>query len=137
MMEFVLSRVWMVMVGLAFMAVIVAAFAGLDQRMMERSDAEGAEALAGIIRDMGHEEGYVEMEIDLHRTIASPETELTICPGSIWIQKEGIGRAVACSSDIDLFDNGKRVDSLHVARDDRLVIRSSSGQVQLEKVSTM
>jgi succinylglutamate desuccinylase len=137
MMEFVLSRVWMVIAGLAVMAVLLAAFTGLNQGMEERSDIEGAYSLAGIIDRLEEEEGSVVMEVDLDRTIADTETYFVLCPGSIWVHSGGSAHAVTSSGKIVLFDNGVMVDSLRLEKGDRIVIRSSSGEVQVEKVSTM
>ena len=137
MMEFVLSRVWMVVAGLAVMAVLLAAFAGLNQGIEDRSEIEGAESLAGMIDRLEGEEGSVAIMVDLDRTITDPETCFVLNPGSIWVHGGGSAHAVAVSEDVILFDNGSKVDSLRLEKDDHIVIRSTSGEVQVEKVSTV
>jgi RsiW-degrading membrane proteinase PrsW (M82 family) len=57
MIEFVMSRVWMVIVGLAMAAVILAAFGGLNENIADSRSMAGAEAIAGIIDDLEDEEG--------------------------------------------------------------------------------
>lgn len=137
MIEFVMSRVWMVIVGLAMAAVILAAFGGLNENIADSRSMAGAEAIAGIIDDLEDEEGSVELRIEIDEMIADRGTVLIIHPGSIWVQDEAGRRAVACSSDIVLLDGGQRVDELRLLSGDVVVIRASAGEIQLEKVSTM
>jgi len=134
--EFVMSRVWMVVAGLAVAAVIMAAFGGLNDGIAEHRSMAGAGSIADLIEELEAEAGAAEMRVTMDGMIADGET-IVIHPGSIWVQGDGRSRAVACSSNIILFDNGRTVDELRLASGDVIVVRASSGTVQLEKVSTM
>ena len=136
-MEFVLSRVWMVIAGLAITVVLLAAFAGLDRDISDQEGQEGARTLARMIDALEDEGGSAEMRIEVDEVIAGQGTTLIVRPGSIWVEDGRTSEAVACSGSIVLLDDGHRVDSLQLTRGDVVVIRSSAGQVQLEKVSTM
>jgi len=137
MMEFVLSRVWMVIAGLAITAVLLAVFAGLDHSISDQEGQAGARTLARMIDALEDEGGSAEMRVEVDELITGQGTSLVVRPGSIWIEDGRTSEAVACSGSIVLFDDGHRVDSLQLARGDVVIIRSSAGQVQLEKVSAM
>lgn len=137
MMEFVMSRVWMVIAGLAITAVLLTVFAGLDRSITEQEGQEGARTLARMIDALEDEGGSAEMRLEIDEVIAGQGTTLVVRPGSLWVEDGRTSEAVACSSSIVLLDDGHRVDSLQLARGDVIVIRSSAGQVQLEKVSAM
>ena len=137
MIEFVMSRVWMVVAGLAVAAAVLVAFGGLNDSITEHRSTAGAGSIADLIDELEAEDGAAEMRVAVDRMIADRGTALVIYPGSIWVQSDGQSRAVACSSNIALLDNGQRVDELRLGSGDVIVIRASSGTVQLEKVSTM
>ena len=63
MIEFVLSRAWMVIAGLAMTAVVLAAFNGLDKGVHDGVNLEAAEALTGVIEEMGTVRGSAEIRI--------------------------------------------------------------------------
>ena len=137
MIEFVMSRVWMVIAGLAVAVVILAAFGGLNDSIAQSRNMTGAESIAEVIAELEAGDGTAEMSITIDRMIADKGDVILIHPGSIWVLGGGKGRAVACSPDIALLDNGQRVDELRLGCGDVIIIRAFSGQVQLEKVSTM
>ena len=128
---------WMVVAGLAVAAVILAAFGGLNDSIVERQRNAGIESIADLIAELEAEDGAVEMRIAVDGMVVDREDVIVICPGSIWLLGDGESRAVACSSNIALVDDGQRVDELRLGSGDVLVIRVSEGAVQLEKVSTI
>lgn len=132
-----MSRVWMVIAGLAVAAVILAAFGGLNDSIAGRHGTAGAESIAKVIEELEAEDCTLEMRLSLEELMVDREDVIVIHPGSIWVLGDGKSRAVACSSNIALLDNGQQVDELRLGCGDALVIRASSGTVQLEKVSTM
>ncbi|MDW5563485.1 MAG: hypothetical protein SA339_09690 [Methanomassiliicoccus sp.] len=137
MMEFVMSRVWMVIAGLAVLTVIMAAFAGLDRKAEEAVDMEGASTLSSVISDLQRNEATAEMAVDMGAMISDQQVTFSISTGTIEIN-EGRRRGIAGFYEaVTLIIDGQAVDRLEVGRDDVLLIRSSAGKVQLEKVSTM
>ncbi|MBI0584678.1 MAG: hypothetical protein ISF22_10700 [Methanomassiliicoccus sp.] len=136
MIEFVMSRVWMVIAGVAVMAVIVASFAGLDRNVQREVEMEGAETLAAVMNELAAWEGQGETRVEVDGLLIEREATIMICPGSIWVNGPSSSRAVGCATDLILVDGGRQVDSLELAHGDHVVIRTAGdGIVQLEKVS--
>ena len=63
MMEFVLSRVWMVIAGLAVMAAILASFAGLNGSVERGMDREGVSALSSMVSDLQRSGATADLKV--------------------------------------------------------------------------
>jgi hypothetical protein len=134
MIEFILSRVWMIMAGIAVMVVIVAAFDGLQDHMTQEAFTDGAEVLSEMI-DAMEQEGQGEVRVEMDALLSSSGTTMEVRPGSIWMHNGDQTRAVECPS-IQLVDRGVHVPSITLTRGDAVIIRSTNGgPVQVEKVS--
>jgi hypothetical protein len=132
MIEFVLSRVWMVMAGLSVMVVVLAAFGGLDRSVERDADLAGASSLSAAVSDLQREGSTGELRVELNG-VMSGEASYTIYRWGIEVR--GAGHGDEFLDMVTLLD-GAPVDRLEVGPSDVLVIRAWSGQVQVEKVST-
>jgi hypothetical protein len=137
MMEFVLSRAWMVIAGLAVTAVILAAFSGLNGSVEREADLEGASALSEMISELQSKEDSLELRIDLGRIMLDQESTYLVREWGIELVENGYSRVAGTYNQISLIEDGRPVDCLHVGSKDILMIRSSSGEVQVEKASVM
>jgi hypothetical protein len=136
MIEFVLSRVWMVIAGLAMIAVVLAAFNGLDQGVRDGADIEGAKALVGVIEEMSTVHGPAELRVQVDELLMGKGTFLEVRPGSVWVHGPDHARAVTCPTAIVLIDGGDVTDKLVLRSGDLVAVRTDGSEVQLEKVFT-
>ncbi len=138
MIEFVMSRVWLVIAGLAMAAAVLVAFTGLDDGTRDKAAMDGANALADLIEDLRVKGQIGEVRVDGRDVIFDDGHSLRVCNGSIWVQSGQEEHAVAGPRDLVLVEEGRAVDSLTIRPGDQLVLRSFmiGGKigVQLEKV---
>jgi hypothetical protein len=138
MIEFVMSRVWLVIAGLAMAAAVLVAFTGLDDGTRDRAAVDGANALADLIGDLRTNGQTGEVRIDGRDVIFANGYSLRVCNGSIWVQNGQTERAVVGPGDLVLVEGSHIVDTMTIRPLDQLVVRSflSGGKmgVQLEKV---
>lgn len=131
MMEFVLSRVWMVIAGLAVMAAILASFAGLNGSVERGMDREGASALSSMVSDLQRSGATADLKVEMRDLLGGH--------GSFSIKRWGIdaGGSAAFHNMVTLIEGGREVEAMEVGPSDALMLRSVRGEVQLEKISTM
>lgn len=131
MMEFVLSRVWMVIAGLAVMAAILASFAGLNGSVERGMDREGASALSSMVSDLQRSGATADLKVEMRDLLGGH--------GSFSIKRWGIdaGGSAAFHNMVALIEGGREVEAMEVGPSDALMLRSVRGEVQLEKISTM
>lgn len=138
MIEFVMSRVWLVIAGLAMAGVVLVAFTGLDDGTRDRAAVDGANALADLTEELRTNGQVGEVRVDGRDVIFDDDYSLRVCNGSIWVQSGQKEHAVAGPRDLVLVEGNRTVDSLTIRRSDQLVVRSfmTGGKlgIQLEKL---
>jgi hypothetical protein len=124
MIEFVMSRVWLIIAGLAVVAVVLATFAGLDAGTRDRGAADGANALADLMEGLRTSGQVGEVQVDGRDLLFDDGHSLRVCNGSIWVKAGSKERAVEGPQDILLVEGNRCVDVLTIQRSDRLILRS-------------
>jgi hypothetical protein len=131
MMEFVLSRVWAIIAGLVVMAAIMTSFAGLNGSIERGMDHEGASALSSMVSDLQRSGATADLKVEMR--------EMMRGHGPWTFERWGVhaGGAVTFHDLVTLIEGGREVGTMEVGPGDALMVRSVSGEVQLEKISTM
>lgn len=135
-MEFVLSKVWMVLGGLALAAVVTASFASLNLGAGAEQEMRGAEALSDILSGMSSTPGG-EMVIEI-KDLVSGDSCFVIRKGSVWLESGGVKKMIPSLANIIMLSDAGEVDELRLCCSDILRINSIATEdgvaVQLEKV---
>jgi hypothetical protein len=138
MIEFVMSRVWLVIAGLAVAGVVVLSFTGLDDGARDKVAVDGANTLGGLIEELQNNGQTGEVRVDGQDILFDDDHTLRVCNGSIWVQSGSREHAIDGPRDLVLVEGHRDVDGLTIQRSDQIILRSFmvNGQivVQLEKV---
>jgi hypothetical protein len=115
--------------------VVLAAFNGLDKGVHDGVNLEAAEALTGVIEEMGTVRGSAEIRIPVDDLIIGTGTVLEVRPGSVWVRGPDQARAVNSPTVVVLIDGGNPTDRLTLRPGDTVAVRTDGREVQVEKVS--
>ncbi len=95
MMEFFLSKVWMVLVGLVLAGALSAAFLGVQDREEGEMARQCAQSMADLIGRLGEADVGTRCMVDMSSYLR-PGTSMELAAGSVWVRWEG-GQVAAAS----------------------------------------
>lgn len=104
MMEFLLSKLWMIIAGLAVMAAVLASFGSLDDRTAEGDTMNALAATGDVLSEM--ESCPIGTTVRLSPEIPSGSA-LRIGNGSVWLVREGNDLMISCSAKVTALENGE------------------------------
>jgi len=138
MLEFITSRVWMIIAGLVLAGAIMGAFNGLDRQTVDQAALDRASSLGDVIEEMRWTGQTGEVRIDARTLLVDKSHSLVVNDGSIWVRSGGRSTAVDGPSGLVLLDDGTDVKELIVTWSDTVILsaRAPGGTivVQVEKV---
>ncbi len=145
MMEFILSKLSLVTVGIVLVAAVSGMFGSLDDRTEWHSAKGCIDRISHIINAIVSTDDATGCRIVMSEYLPSRESTLEITNGSIWLIWGDVKCAAEISADMDLIDdsmdNPVETDTLSCSYDDVVIIshvpdEMTTASIHIEKVST-
>ena len=112
MMEFLLSKLWLVIAGLALMAVVLASFGSLDDRMAEGDLSRAMAATSNVLSEM--ETCPLGTTVRLTPEMPSGST-MRIGNGTLWLVRDGNDLMLSCPAQVVAIENGRVVSFIEAS----------------------
>ena len=103
MIEFFLSKIWMIMAGLAVMAVVMAAFGSLDDRTAEDDLRTELASVSNIMEELHSCPVGTTVRIVPH---LPPDSVLRVGNGSLWLVRDGPDVLLPIRSEVVAMEDG-------------------------------